>query len=149
MRWFPFDRGLRICRWVVLGTVCRTATPALARPHLLALALLPTSCRNDRVAEKGVLAKSQEPFFPPALPLPPSLFPLLNMIASTRDGTDNERKVSRCMTCCRATTFSRQKSSLQEGCTVALPPPPAAAVVVWKLLSTHFPSLRPFDPRVL
>ena len=50
----------------------------------------------------------------PSIPAPllPSLFPpLLNMIASTRDGTDNERKVSRCMTCCRAATLSRPKST--------------------------------------
>ena len=81
------------------------------RPHLSAHPV-PTSCRNDRVAEKGrgsLLARSQEPLHPCS---PPSLFPpLLNMIASTRDGTDNERKVSRCMTCCRAATFSRPTKS--------------------------------------
>ena len=43
------------------------------------------------------------------------------------------------MTCCRATTFSRQKSI---GKKVALPPD---AVVVRNLLSPHFPSHRPFD----
>ena len=76
------------------------------RPHLPAHPV-PTSCRNDRVAEKGrgsSLARSQEP-------LHPSFPPLLNMIASTRDGTDNERKVSRCMTCCRAATFSSPTKS--------------------------------------